>query len=199
VTHLRANTIGDRPSLEEIEKALTSATTPYKLVTITHVDTSTGVLSDIKSMAALVKAISPSTLIAVDGVCSVAVEEIRMDEWNIDIVLTASQKAIGVPPGLCILFANPRAIDAFNSRKTPVPSYYANWKKWIPIMKAYEDRKPLYFATPAVQLIMALHVSLKQILSAPGGMEERFRKHIHASNLMKDRMESLGLRMVRNI
>jgi alanine-glyoxylate transaminase / serine-glyoxylate transaminase / serine-pyruvate transaminase len=53
------------------------------------------VLNNIKKIAELVHRVSPNTLIAVDGVCSVAAEEIRMDEWKLDVVMTASQKAIG--------------------------------------------------------------------------------------------------------
>lgn len=112
VTHLRSP-IGGRPSLEEVREALTQAKnngTAYKLVTITHVDTSTGVLSDVKGLTQVIKSISPSTLVAVDGVCSVAAEEIRMDEWDVDVVLTASQKALGAPPGLSIVLVREAAM-----------------------------------------------------------------------------------------
>ena len=51
----------------------------------------------------------------VDGVCSVASEEIRFDDWGIDIVLTASQKGLGVPPGLSLLMASPKAVDVSSS------------------------------------------------------------------------------------
>ena len=64
-----------------------------------------------------------------DGVCSVASEEIRMDDWGIDVVLTASQKGLGTPPGLSILIASQKAIETFKTRKTPVAAYYASWKK----------------------------------------------------------------------
>ncbi|CAG8741146.1 3962_t:CDS:2, partial [Racocetra fulgida] len=107
VTQVKAE-IGDRPTLEEIHNALVSKR--FKAITITHVDTSTGVLSDVKAIADLVKQYSPETLVIVDGVCSVGSEEIRVDEWGIDVVLTASQKALGVPPGLCILIASERAM-----------------------------------------------------------------------------------------
>ena len=55
VTHLRAAAPGDRPTLKQVEAALSSATRPYKAVTLTHVDTSTGVLMDVKKMAELVR------------------------------------------------------------------------------------------------------------------------------------------------
>ncbi|CAG8575130.1 11494_t:CDS:2 [Scutellospora calospora] len=170
VTQVKAE-IGDSPSLEAIKEAL--STKKFKAITITHVDTSTGVLSDVKAISALVKQISPETLVIVDGVCSVGSEEIRVDEWGIDIVLTASQKAIGVPPGLCILIASERAIV---------------------IMNAYENRKAMYFATPPVQLIYALHTSLKQITSIP--LEKRFQQHKDVSNHIKNSLEELGLKFV---
>lgn len=48
-----------------------------------------------------------------DGVCSIGSEEIKMDAWGLDVVTTASQKGLGVPPGLCILVASPRAIEVW--------------------------------------------------------------------------------------
>ncbi|KAK3051125.1 hypothetical protein LTS18_012462, partial [Coniosporium uncinatum] len=98
--------IGDRPQLDEVEKALKEK--KYKLITVTHVDTSTGVLSEIEALTKMVRKVSPETLVVVDGVCSVGCEEIRFDDWGIDVVLTASQKAIGCPAGLSILMASGR-------------------------------------------------------------------------------------------
>ena len=128
-TQLKAP-IGDRPQLPDIEKALKEK--KYKLITVTHVDTSTGVLSEIKSLSELVHRVSPETLIVVDGVCSVGCEEICFDEWKLDAVLTASQKAIGCPPGLSISMYSGRAMEAFKNRKTPPASYFASFKNWTP-------------------------------------------------------------------
>ena len=90
----------------------------YKLLAATHVDTSTAVINDVQGLAALCQ--KDGTLFVTDGVCSVAGEELRMAEWGVDVALTASQKAIGVPPGLALVMAGPRAIEAFRARKTPV-------------------------------------------------------------------------------
>lgn len=128
-TQLKAP-IGDRPQLPDIEKALKEK--KYKLITITHVDTSTGVLSEVKAVSELVHRVSPETLVVVDGVCSVGSEEIQFDAWGIDVVLTASQKAIGCPPGLCIMMCSGRAIESFKGRKSPPASYYASMKNWLP-------------------------------------------------------------------
>ena len=145
-------------------------------MTITHVDTSTGVITDVKALAR--PAQQYGALVVVDGVCSVAGEELRMGEWGVDLALTASQKAIGVPPGLALVVAGPRALEAFKARKTPVVNYYADWANWLPIMEAYEARKPAYFGTPAVNLVYALNVSLGQILAE--GMDARFARHVNA-------------------
>ena len=138
-------------------------------MTITHVDTSTAVGADVKGLAALGR--EHGVLVVVDGVCSVAGEEMRQEQWGIALTLTASQKAIGVPPGLALVVAGPRAIDAFRKRKAPVGSYYADWTQWLPIMEAYEARRPGYYGTPPVNLIWALNVSLGQILDE--GMDAR--------------------------
>lgn len=101
---------GERHSMDAVEAAIKAAPKPFKMVHITHVDTSTGVLSDVKGIAECFQRLSPSTLIAVDGVCSIAAEELRMDDWGIDIAMTGSQKALGVPSGLCIMMASQKAM-----------------------------------------------------------------------------------------
>ncbi|KAI3632749.1 hypothetical protein MIR68_008824 [Amoeboaphelidium protococcarum] len=193
-THVRAPQIGDVPSIKSICEALAGKN--YKLVNITHVDTSTGVVvSNIKEIVKAVRDTCPDAVVCVDAVCSLAGERFYMDEWDVDFVMTGSQKALGVPAGLCIFVASQSAIQVFQNRKTHVQNYYCSWKNWIPIMQSYEGRKPSYFATPAVNLIMALNVSLKQILAQ--GMEKRFASHEAASAKIKDTLTGeLGLKLV---
>ena len=182
--------IGDRPQLPDIEAALKEK--KYKAITVTHVDTSTGVLSQIQALSDLVRRVSPDTLLVVDGVCSVGGEEIDFDKMSIDVCLTASQKAIGCPPGLSILMVSEKAMDVFRSRESPPGSYYASFKNWVPIMQNYEAKKPSYFATPPTQLVQALHTSLKQILSGP--LEERFAQHRKVSEYVKANVKDMGLK-----
>ena len=181
---------GSRPTLEQVKSALESGS--FKLLTITHVDTSTAVIAEVKEMAALCK--KYGVLVIVDGVCSVAGEELHMDAWGVDLALTASQKAIGVPPGLALLMIGPRALEAFQKRNTPVLNYYADWTNWLPIMQAYEARKRSYFGTPPVNLIFALNVSLRQILAE--GMPARFARHTAISQAIKAGIQALGLSQV---
>ncbi len=190
VTQVRAPAVGDAPALEEVEAALKGG--GYKLMTVTHVDTSTAVAADVKGLTALGR--KYGVLVVVDGVCAVAGEEMRQEEWGIDLALTASQKAIGVPPGLALVVAGPRAIDAFRNRKTPVANYYADWTQWLLIMEGYEARQPRYFGTPAVNLIWALNVSLGQILDE--GMDARFARHRRLSEAFKAAVTALGMKQV---
>ncbi|KAI6830581.1 PLP-dependent transferase [Hortaea werneckii] len=190
-TQLKAP-IGDRPQQDEIEKALKEK--DYKLISITHTDTSTGVLSEIESLAKLVHRVSPNTLIVVDGVCSVGCEDLQFDAWGVDCVITASQKALGCPAGLSIVMASGRAIQRFQSRKTRPASYFASWKNWMPVMQNYEAKKPSYFATPSPQLIHALHTALTQLLSIP--LQERFRIHRETSQRVKKTIADMGLKQL---
>jgi alanine-glyoxylate transaminase/serine-glyoxylate transaminase/serine-pyruvate transaminase len=182
--------LGGSVDPEEVERQLQAA--DYKLLTITHVDTSTGVRVDPQPVAALAQ--ERGVLTILDGVCSIAGEELRQEAWGIDVALTASQKAIGVPPGLALLVASPQAMDTWRKRQTPVRSYYADWRNWLPIMEAYQERRPSYFGTPAVNLLWALNVSLGQILAE--GMEARFARHRRIAQGMQAAIRAIGLGQV---
>lgn len=183
--------IGDVVPFDQIEQQL--AKEKYTAITITHVDTSTSVVSNVEKIAAIVKKVSPETLIIVDGVCSIAVEDLEFDKWGIDYALTASQKAIGVPAGLSISYASGRAVEKALSREKDL-TFFASLKRWTPIMKAYESGSGAYFATPAVQTITALKVSLDEIVAE--GVDARFAKHAEVSTKFKKEMEKAGLKIL---
>ncbi|QLQ79311.1 hypothetical protein HG537_0B06590 [Torulaspora globosa] len=184
--------MGEQVPLEEVEKALKR--NRYKAITVTHVDTSTAVLTDVEAVAELAHRIAPDTLIIVDGVCSIGCEEFKFDEWGIDYCLTASQKAVGAPPGLSISMISSRALNQVAARPR---SYFASLRKWIPIMQSYESGKGAYFATPAIQLINSLDVALKEILA--DSLESRWAKHRQTSDWLKDKLvNTLKLKLVTN-
>jgi alanine-glyoxylate transaminase / serine-glyoxylate transaminase / serine-pyruvate transaminase len=189
VTTLRAP-VGDVIALDQIDAEL--ARVKPKLLLMTHVDTSTGVAVDVRAIAALGR--KHNALVIVDGVCSVGGMELQQEAWGIDVAFTASQKAIGVPPGLALVVASPRAIESFKKRESPVGSYYADWANWLPIMEAYSAFKPAYFGTPAINLVYALHESLRQILSE--GMNPRVARHKKMSDAFKAGINAMGLKQV---
>jgi alanine-glyoxylate transaminase/serine-glyoxylate transaminase/serine-pyruvate transaminase len=85
-------------------------------------------------------------------------------------------------------------MDTWRTRQTPVRSYYADWSNWLPIMEAYQERRPSYFGTPAVNLICALNVSLGQILEE--GLESRFARHRRIAQGMQAAIRAIGLGQV---
>ncbi len=182
--------LGATIDLEDVESELEAHS--YKLMTVTHVDTSTGVRVNAEAISALAQ--KHNVLTVLDGVCSVAGEELRQEEWGIDVVLTASQKAIGVPPGLALMVVSPRALSTWKERKTQVANYYADWNNWLPVMEAYEARQPSYFGTPPVNLVCALNISLKKLLEE--GMGSRFLRHRKLGDACKAAIHALGLTQV---
>jgi len=189
---------GVRPDNGAIEKALKDAKAagkPFKVLSISGVDTSTAVLADLKALCDIARATSPETYIVVDAVCSAAGEELRMDDWGIDFVMTGSQKAFGVPPGLCILIASERVM-AEMPPVDQIPNYFVNLQRWLPIMKNYEARVGSYFATPAVQLIGAMRVGLEQMHATPGGMEGYFKVHRDMKTSVHNQLDNMGLKLL---
>jgi alanine-glyoxylate transaminase/serine-glyoxylate transaminase/serine-pyruvate transaminase len=182
--------LGEVVSLEVIEKELKNK--QYKALTVTHVDTSTAILVDPKPIAQLAQ--KYNTLSILDAVCSVAGEEINQDEWGLDVVLTGSQKAIGVPPGLALLVVSKKAMEVWENRKTPVFNYYSDWNNWLPVMRAYEERNPSYFGTPPVNLIVALETSLKIICKE--GISERVKRHQILAKAFRAGITSLKLEII---
>lgn len=182
--------LGETANLDQIEKELQSGN--YKLLSFTHVDTSTGVKVDAEALGKLCK--KHGVISILDGVCSVAGEAIQQEAWGIDVVVTASQKALGVPPGLALLMASPGAMDIWRSRETPVANYYGDFANWLPIMEAYEDGRPSYFGTPPVNLIVALETSLKLILSE--GMQARVARHDMHASAFRTALDAMGLKLL---
>lgn len=180
---------GEAPDHEAVEAALREARP--KALFATHVDTSTGVRVDAEALARLARA--HGALSVFDGVCATAAERFEMERWGADVYLTASQKAIGLPAGLALMVVSPRALAAREGLSSP-PPMSMDFAEWIPIMRAYEERRPSYFSTPATTLVRALPVGLDEILTE--GMEARFALHERAARAFRAAWASLGLTLL---
>ena len=170
----------------DIKKKLTEKT--YAVVTVTHVDTSTGVCAPIEEIGQMVKKF-PNTLYIVDGVCATAGEPEAVDDMNIDLLLTGSQKAFGVSPGMAVVWASPKAMERRKSLGT-IPEYYIDFDKWLPVM--HDPAK--YFATPAVNLVWAMKESVRIIKEE--GLENRYARHKKSGRATQKALESLGFRIL---
>jgi alanine-glyoxylate transaminase/serine-glyoxylate transaminase/serine-pyruvate transaminase len=182
--------VGGAPTPDEVRGALSRS--PVKALFATHVDTSTGVRVDPEPLCRIAR--EAGILSVFDGVCATAGERFEMAEWEADVYFTASQKAIGVPPGLALLVASERAMAARAARRAGPPPLYLDWQVWLPIHRAYEERKPSYFATPATSLVMALEAGLGEILE--DGIEARIAAHERTGTAMRAAWSALGLRAV---
>lgn len=159
----------------------------YAAVVATHVDTATGVCAPIHEYAAINN--ESGSLFIVDGVCATGGIEERMDEWGVDIVLTAAQKCFGVPPGLAVLVVSEKAMQKRKSMEN-IPAYYADLLNWLPIMK-----DPLkYFSTPCVNEIRAFNEGTKIMLEE--GMELRFERHTRIAGTIRTELLDFGFSFV---
>lgn len=173
---------GKAVPVEEIDKKLSEK--DYAIVTVSHVDTATGVRADIEAIGEMMQK-HPNTLYIVDGVAATAGEYAQVDGMHIDVMLTASQKAFGVCPGMFIVWAGPRALARRRSLGT-IPEYYVDFEKWIPIM----DDPSKYFATPAINLVWSLLESTR-IIEAEG-LKNRYERHLKNARAFQAALEALG-------
>ena len=168
-----------------------------KALFATHVDTSTGVLVDPAGLAAVAR--SRGVLSVFDGVCATGAEAFEMSEWGADVYFTASQKAMGLPPGLALFVAGPRAMEASRKRRTPCP-LYLDWNVWLPIMETHEAGSMSYFATPATNLVVAAEVALAEILDdrldGLDGVAARIERHARTGRAMRAAWAHMGLGVV---
>jgi len=153
--------------LKQVEERLSS--NDYKAFAVEHVDTSTGIANQIEKIGEMAR--NTDALYIVDSVCGVGGMPLKMDEWNIDFCLTGSQKAIGAPPGISMFCLNDRAWDVVEKRKTQIADYYANLRKWKPVMVNPRG----YFATPAVGMTLGMLEALRMVHEE--GLEARWRRH----------------------
>lgn len=189
IVHQVGSRPGGTPPLEEVDAAL--ADHRPKVLFVTHVDTSTGVRSDAQGILALAR--RHGALSVVDGVCATAGEPLEQGAWGADVVLTASQKAIGLPPGLALWVASPAALAARRALTVP-PPMVLDWLQWLPILEAYEAEANSYFATPSTTLIPALDVGLASLLA--DGMPAVWARHQRAADACRAAWDAMGLVLV---
>jgi predicted phosphoserine aminotransferase len=140
----------------------------FEALTIVHNETSTGMQNPVKEVSEAVHAVAPDTLILVDAVSSLSGAKIEMDAWGLDMVLTSSQKAIALPPGLALAAVSDRALEKAKSVEN------RGWYFDLLLLEKHrlKDSSP---ATPAMSLIFALDHQLDRILAE--GLEKRFARH----------------------
>ncbi|MGA8040917.1 MAG: alanine--glyoxylate aminotransferase family protein [Acidimicrobiia bacterium] len=165
---------GDFHDPVELERRLEGG--DYQAVTVTHSETSTGVLQDLEALATVVGR-HDDVLLLVDSVTGVAGAPVLTDRWGLDFVLTGSQKALALPPGLSFGATSQAMLD--RSALALNKGYYFDL---LPMMKSLEaDQTP---STPAVSLLYSLRAQLRRVRAE--GMEKRWARHEAMRKMTED-------------
>ncbi len=158
-----------------------------KAVFLTHSETSTGTATDIKSIADAVHKYNNDIVVVVDGITSVGAMESRMDEWDLDIVVTGSQKGLMIPPGISHIALSERAWK--RAEKSDLPNYYFDLKA---AKKALDKNDTPW--TPAVTLFIGLEKALKMLREE--GIENVWARHQKLADAIRSGCKALGLKLL---
>ena len=167
--------------IDDIRWAL-QADAKIKAVLVTHNETSTGVTNDLASISSAAKEFDK--LLLVDAISSLGSLELPVDEWNLDVAVTGSQKGWMAPPGLAMVSVNQRAWQAYNSAR--MPRFYWDFAQ----AKSYQEKGQTPW-TPAITVVFALLVSLGMMLEE--GLPDIIARHARVAKATRDGVKSLGL------
>ncbi len=174
------------PVDEEKLKSILDEDPEIEAVTITHNETSTGVLNNLPRLAQIIK--KYDKLIFVDAVSSCGATEIKFDEWKIDFLFTSSQKALGIPPGLAFAAVSDRVLEI--AEKIPNRGYYFDLLLYV----RYQEEKKGTPTTPPIPQIMGLNVMLKKIRKI--GKRAWFEMYRRRAEKIRKGVGDLGLRIL---
>jgi len=171
-----------RPS--DIRDILEKDNGSIKAVYVTLCETSTGVRTDIKSIAEFTR--PTQAVLVVDAISALGAVPLKTDEWGIDVVVTGSQKGLMIPPGLSFVSLSKKAWG--HVEKSTLPKYYFDFKAY---KKSLEKTDTPY--TPAVNLIIGLSEALKIIKKE--GLDNIIERHRRNAMALREAVKALGLEL----
>ena len=171
---------GETPFAEDLASRL--AERESGVVLLTHSETSTGVVADVRSLGAAAK--DAGAISVVDAVSSLGAVPLETDEWGMDVVVSGSQKALMMAPGLAIVSVSRAAWDARGTS----PRFYFDWER---TRKAQEVFDAAF--TPAVSLVVGLDVALGMILER--GLDAAFERHVRLGRACREGIKAMGLEL----
>jgi aspartate aminotransferase-like enzyme len=172
---------GEAVNPAAVERQITAA--DYRAVVVVHNESSTGVVTNLPALAAVLY--NRPVLLIVDSVSGLGGVEMRQDEWGVDIVVSASQKALMCPPGIGIASLSPKAWDAVN-RGSGMPRFYWDFRKTA----ASIEKSETPFTAP-VSLIAGLCEALEMIHEE--GLSNVLARHQRLSAMLREGCARLGL------
>lgn len=168
--------LGNITTPEMVDEAL--STGKYDIITITHNETSTGVMNPIEEISKVVRKY-PEVIYCVDAVSSAGGAKIEVDMLGIDICITSSQKALGLPPGLAVCTITDRAVD--KARTVKNRGFYLDL---VSLYDAIKKKDYQYPSTPNLPLMFALDYQLDLIIKE--GLDNRFNRHKEMAEYTRD-------------
>jgi aspartate aminotransferase-like enzyme len=183
MTHLEFDW-GTKIDPERVDEALSSLDRPARALFVTHSETSTGVLHDVRTLAEIAR--KHDTIIVVDAVSGMGAVTLPQDEWGVDVVVSGSQKALMSPPGLGFASVNERALEAAAANATP--RYYFDWVKTSKGQRKSPADSPF---TPAVTVWRSLDIALGMIEEE--GLENVFARHAALARAARAGIAAIGL------
>ncbi|MEX1140554.1 MAG: alanine--glyoxylate aminotransferase family protein [Bacteroidota bacterium] len=176
---------GESVRIEDIEKALKEHPS-ISAVYLTHSETSTGAATDVQAIARLVRGTS-GALTIVDGITAVGAMELRMKQWDLDIVVTGSQKGLMIPPGLAFVAVSDRAWERMKASR--LPKFYFD----LPAArKALRSNDTPW--TPAISLVIGVDAALSMIRKE--GLEKVWLRHSKLAASLRVAADALGLEVL---
>lgn len=167
---------GNAVDANEVDKVL--ATGKYDLVCITHNETSTGVMNPVEELSLVIKKY-PEIVWCLDTVSSMAGTKIEVDKLGVDICITSSQKAIGLPPGIAICSFSKKAVE--RAKNVPFRGYYLDL---LSLYDYIQKKDYQYPSTPSLSHMFAMDYQLDKILAE--GLENRYNRHIEMANYVRE-------------
>ena len=188
-----ANTImvdspwGEPADLNALEDAL-NANPGARMVGLVHAETSTGALTPVQDAIAL--AHRHGALVVVDAVTSLGSHEVRVDDWDIDVCYSASQKCLGAPPGLAPISFSPRAMATIDARSSKVESFYFNLQG---VAEYWNQTQRVYHHTSPITMTYAMRESLRMLMEE--GIAERHARHARVAGGLRAGLTAMGLEL----
>ena len=177
------------PDLAPLEEELKKHS-KVKVVGVVHGETSTGILNSVADVAKL--AHSYGALVIADAVTTLGGVEVEVDQWDLDVAHSATQKCLGGPPGLAPISLGPRAVKVLADRKTKVQSFYLN----LVDLETYWDERRVYHHTAPISMIYSLREALRMAMEE--GLEARYQRHALNAHALRSGLEAIGLKLFAN-
>ncbi len=185
VTHVSSDW-GEKVDPGRLDDAIGALDRKPRAVYVTHSESSTGVVNDLQALNEV--ATSHGAVLCVDAISALGALEVLQDEWGIDVVVAASQKALMCPPGVSFASVSERALARAAER--PGRRYYHDWERTAKGQTANPANSAF---TPAVTLFVALDVALEMIL-VDEGLDDVLARHATLAQAARAGGEALGLR-----